>query len=202
MEGRGKGTGWWRCSWRLLTPKGSGARTAGCWRAGPRSGSACRSRDLSCAGRQVRAVWVKRRWYCPTASCGWVTFTESLPGLAPHGRLTGRLREGLTGASNAGSEGVNQVQKLDLRASFGYRNPENQRRRARVATLRSARRLHHTGTHRHRLWVPAPTTIPVKDAPRSRSQKCCHGGSSNGSLSSANMPHGAPPADYPAPTNP
>jgi hypothetical protein len=153
-------------------------------------------------------VWVKRRWYCPTASCGWVTFTESLPGLAPHGRLTGRLREGLTGASNAGSEGVNQVQKLDLRASFGYRNPENQRRRARVATLRSARRLHHTGTHRHRLWVPAPTTIPVKDAPHSRrirhadvvddgsgsrSQKCCHGGSSNGSISSANMPYGAPP---------
>lgn len=57
----------------------------------------------------------------------------------------------LTGASNAGSEGVNRVQKLDLRAAFGYRNPENQRRRARVATLHSARRLH-TAIQR-RLWV-------------------------------------------------
>ena len=28
----------------------------------------------------------------------------------------------LTSASNAGSEGVNRIQKLDMRASFGYRN--------------------------------------------------------------------------------
>jgi transposase len=64
-----------------------------------------------------------------------------------------------TGASNAGSEGINRVQKLDLRAAFGYRNPENQRRRARVATLRSARRLH-TATHRQRLWVIGPQHKP------------------------------------------
>jgi hypothetical protein len=30
----------------------------------------------------------------------------------------------LTGASNATSEGVNRIQKLDARAAFGYRNPE------------------------------------------------------------------------------
>ncbi len=55
---------------------------------------------------------------------------------------------------------VHRFQKLDLRASFGYRNPEDQRRRARVATLRSARRLHHTGAHRHRLWVTGPYHDP------------------------------------------
>ena len=44
----------------------------------------------------------------------------------------------LTSASNAGSEGVNRIQKLDMRASFGYRSPINQRRRARVATLQTA----------------------------------------------------------------
>jgi transposase len=65
----------------------------------------------------------------------------------------------LTGASNAGSEGVNRIQKLDARAAFGYRNPENQRRRARVATLRSARRLHAVTT-RQRLWVIGPQHKP------------------------------------------
>src|SRR6266536_3136712 len=64
-----------------------------------------------------------------------------------------------TGASNAGSEGVNRIQKLDARAAFGYRNPENQRRRARTATHRSAQRSH-TVTHRQRLWVTGPHHKP------------------------------------------
>ncbi len=65
----------------------------------------------------------------------------------------------LTGASNAGSEGVNRIQKLDARAAFGYRNPENQRRRARIATLRSTRRSH-TVTRKQRLWVTGPQHKP------------------------------------------
>jgi transposase len=65
----------------------------------------------------------------------------------------------LTGASNAGSEGLNRIQKLDARAAFGYRNPENQRRRARTATHRSARRSH-TVTHAQRLWVIGPQHKP------------------------------------------
>jgi len=65
----------------------------------------------------------------------------------------------LTGASNAGSEGVNRIQKLDARAAFGYRNPENQRRRARIATLRSIRRSH-TVQHKQRLWVTGPQHKP------------------------------------------
>ncbi len=64
-----------------------------------------------------------------------------------------------TGASNAGSEGVNRIQKLDARAAFGYRNPENQRRRARTATLRSAPRSH-TVTDKQRLWVIGPQHKP------------------------------------------
>ncbi|MBT8226910.1 MAG: ISL3 family transposase [Dactylosporangium sp.] len=54
----------------------------------------------------------------------------------------------LTGASNAGSEGVNRIQKLDSRAAFGYLNPTNQQRRARVATLRSRQRSHNVTPHR------------------------------------------------------
>jgi hypothetical protein len=46
----------------------------------------------------------------------------------------------ITGVTNAGSEGVNRLIKLDARNAFGYRNPENQRIRARAATTRKARR--------------------------------------------------------------
>ncbi len=65
----------------------------------------------------------------------------------------------LTGASNAGSEGVNRIQKLDARAAFGYRNPTNQQRRARTATLRSKRRSPNVTTRRTRR-VTGPQPVP------------------------------------------
>lgn len=65
----------------------------------------------------------------------------------------------LTGVSNAGSEGINRIQKLDARAAFGYRNPENQRRRARTATLRSGRGSRQATSH-SRLWVTGPQHHP------------------------------------------
>ena len=43
------------------------------------------------------------------------------------------------GVTNAGSEGVNRLIKTDARCAFGYRNPANQRLRARAATTRRAR---------------------------------------------------------------
>ena len=87
-----------------------------------------------------------------------------IPELATFARTLDTWREEitnsvLTGASNAGSEGVNRIQKLDARAAFGYRNPENQRRRARTATHRSTQRSH-TVTHRQRLWVTGPHHKP------------------------------------------
>jgi hypothetical protein len=50
-----------------------------------------------------------------------------------------------TGVTNAGSEGVNRLIKTDARCAFGYRNPVNQRLRARCATTRRARG--HLATH-------------------------------------------------------
>ncbi|HEY1715269.1 MAG TPA: ISL3 family transposase [Solirubrobacteraceae bacterium] len=44
-----------------------------------------------------------------------------------------------TGVTNAGSEGTNRVIKTDARCAYGYRNPANQRLRARAATTRRAR---------------------------------------------------------------
>jgi transposase len=50
-----------------------------------------------------------------------------------------------TGTTNAGSEGLNRLVKADARCAFGYRNPVNQRIRARCATTRRPRG--HLGTH-------------------------------------------------------
>jgi len=44
-----------------------------------------------------------------------------------------------TGISNATSEGINRVVKLEARKAYGFRNPENQRLRIRCATTRRTR---------------------------------------------------------------
>ena len=44
-----------------------------------------------------------------------------------------------TGITNAASEGINRAIKTDARCAYGYRNPANQRLRARCATTRRAR---------------------------------------------------------------
>jgi transposase len=44
-----------------------------------------------------------------------------------------------TGISNATSEGINRVFKLEARKAYGFRNPVNQRLRVRCATTRRAR---------------------------------------------------------------
>jgi transposase len=52
-----------------------------------------RPADVAHGGGQVRVRWVKRRWECRVASCPRRTFTESLPGVPPRCRVTGRLRD-------------------------------------------------------------------------------------------------------------
>lgn len=51
-----------------------------------------RPRDLRRGLDQVRVTWCKRRWKCEEPGCARKTFTESLPAVPPHCRLTGRLR--------------------------------------------------------------------------------------------------------------
>jgi transposase len=45
-----------------------------------------------------------------------------------------------TGVTNAASEGVNRLIKLEARNAFGFRNPVNQRLRSRCASVRAASR--------------------------------------------------------------
>jgi transposase len=55
-----------------------------------------------------------------------------------------------TGITNAASEGINRAIKTDARCAYGYRNPANQRLRARAATTRRARghlTTHTSGPH-------------------------------------------------------
>ena len=54
------------------------------------------------------------------------------------------------GITNAASEGINRLIKTDARCAFGYRNPANQRLRARSATTRRTRghlTIHTSGRH-------------------------------------------------------
>ena len=56
----------------------------------------------------------------------------------------------LIGITNAASEGINRAIKTDARCAYGYRNPANQRLRARCATTRRARghlTTHTSGLH-------------------------------------------------------
>ena len=102
---------------------------------------------------------VRDRW---TTLLTWCADNQHIPELKTFARTLDAWRQEiidsvLLGASNATSEGVNRTQKLDARKSAGYRNPENQRRRARVATLRSVRRLHHR--HTSRPWTVGPPRL-------------------------------------------
>jgi transposase len=46
----------------------------------------------------------------------------------------------LTGVTNARSESLNRIAKLEARLAYSFRNPANQCRRVRIACIRGTRR--------------------------------------------------------------
>jgi transposase len=46
----------------------------------------------------------------------------------------------ITGITNATSESLNRLAKLEARLAYGFRNPRNQQRRVRIACTRGYRR--------------------------------------------------------------
>ena len=56
----------------------------------------------------------------------------------------------LTGVTNARSEALNRLAKLEARMAYSFRNPANQRRRVRIACTRAARRSRATTPRRSR----------------------------------------------------
>ena len=65
-----------------------------------------------------------------------------------------------TGVSNAKSESLNRIAKLEARQAYSFRNPANQRRRVRAACNRTARRQPRKVTTR-----PTRTVISQKPNP-------------------------------------
>ena len=66
----------------------------------------------------------------------------------------------LTGITNAASESLNRLAKLEARLAYGFRNPANQRRRVRIACTRGTRRPSRTATARRTRQVTSRKPHP------------------------------------------
>jgi transposase len=62
----------------------------------PHARRPCWVRDLSCAGRPVTLVWVKRVWRCREALCAVVTWTETCEAIGARMAMTERARAEVT----------------------------------------------------------------------------------------------------------
>ncbi len=61
------------------------------------------------------------------------------------------VRAVLTGVTNAKSESLNRIAKLEARLAYSFRNPANQRRRVRTACTRGAQRSQNHPSQQSRL---------------------------------------------------
>jgi transposase len=81
----------------------------------------------------------------------WCARHDDIPELATLARTIARWEDQiaaavLTGITNATSESLNRLAKLEARLAYGFRNPLNQRRRVRIACTRGYRRKSRTAT--------------------------------------------------------
>jgi transposase len=72
----------------------------------------------------------------------WCAQNDDIPELVSLARTVSRWEEEivcvvLTGVTNAASESLNRLAKLEARLAYGFRSPANQRRRVRIACTRS-----------------------------------------------------------------
>jgi len=86
----------------------------------------------------------------------WCAQHDDIPELVTLARTISRWEDEivcavLTGVSNARSEALNRVAKLEARMAYSFRNPANQRRRVRIACTRTARRAQNATTTTSRL---------------------------------------------------
>ena len=83
----------------------------------------------------------------------WCAQNDDIPELVTLARTVSRWENEivcavLTGITNAASESLNRLAKLEARLAYGFRNPANQRRRVRIACTRGTRRPSRTATSR------------------------------------------------------
>ncbi|HUZ55025.1 MAG TPA: ISL3 family transposase [Streptosporangiaceae bacterium] len=86
----------------------------------------------------------------------WCARNDDIPELLTLARTISRWEDEitaavLTGVSNARSESLNRIAKLEARLAYSFRNPVNQRRRVRMACTRGTRRSQAATARRSRL---------------------------------------------------
>ncbi|MGH3301320.1 MAG: ISL3 family transposase [Streptosporangiaceae bacterium] len=95
----------------------------------------------------------------------WCARNDDIPELVTLARTISRWQDQiaaavLTGVSNARSESLNRIAKLEARQAYSFRNPANQRRRVRTACTRGRRRAHATATrHQSHLVTGRPPDL-------------------------------------------
>ena len=95
----------------------------------------------------------------------WCTQNDDIPELLSLARTVTRWEDEiicavLTGVTNAASESLNRLAKLEARLAYGFRNPANQRRRVRIACTRGRRRKSRTATSNRTHAVTGPKPHP------------------------------------------
>ena len=91
----------------------------------------------------------------------WCAANDDIPELVTLARTIDRWEDEivcavLTGVTNARSESLNRLAKLEARKAYGLRNPANQRRRVRIACTRTRRRTHPATAQRSQLVTGPP----------------------------------------------
>jgi transposase len=81
----------------------------------------------------------------------WCAQNDTIPELASLAATISRWESQIvatviTGVTNATSESLNRLAKLEARLAYGFRNPANQRRRVRIACTRGTRRRSQAAT--------------------------------------------------------
>ncbi|HEY4153062.1 MAG TPA: ISL3 family transposase [Pseudolysinimonas sp.] len=95
----------------------------------------------------------------------WCAQNEDIPELVTLAATVSRWEDGittavLTGVTNAASESFNRIAKLEARMAYGFRSPENQRRRVRIACTRGTRRRSPTATSKQERSVISRKQVP------------------------------------------
>jgi transposase len=85
----------------------------------------------------------------------WCAANDDIPELLTLARTISTwenelVRAVLTGVTNARSESLNRIAKLEARLAYSFRNPANQRRRVRMACTRGSRRSQNPLTRQSR----------------------------------------------------
>lgn len=95
----------------------------------------------------------------------WCAAHEDVPELVTLATTIARWEEQivtavLTGVTNAATESLNRIAKLEARLAYGFRNPASQRRRVQIACTRGKQRPPRTATSRTKRIVIKQQQVP------------------------------------------